>query len=558
MYKNFSLTDQERKQILEQHQGKGYKQPLKESTLENAVDEIGLTPDEIDALTSSLIDMGKSDFKVKVADIASGESSDDMSSEMMEGGDMSEKEFKLRSAIDKIINKAGVISTLGIVPAAMFAGGGAGVAAGVTALTMLLLKDAAWWKKGHEMHKEMGDARKGTENMGVGDYLMGKESEMDENLGMLARIAAPMAASYVGSKMADTNEDFIDSVKSGYNAVKSGVSNVVGGVQKGMNTLASGMANTLTSDADLKKFNDRILAIANVIKYAKKGTDPKTQQPAWIINNPQSKVNGMRLDEYFKTYRVSVGEVEAAKMVNQQGGKPLSATQKLNTSGNQYMRSFAAHPPTFAKLFNEQSSFIDSVKSGLADVGRAGIDGYNAYRNAGRNVVAAAKSGLAAAKSGIEDVGAMGYNTLNKRTVETGLVACSALGVKFPGLCHKVTKKPVLECVKLGVKTVGYCFVDTKQPVNASTPKQQPLSELGGYIGDAPEKIDGPFMKEIDPSVYEDISYLDAMKADILLMRLFHNDIISKDAFLEVRKPVDEIVKILKGGYFEKEKDLPF
>ena len=66
MYKNFSLTDQERKQILEQHQGKGYKQPLKESTLENAVDEIGLTPDEIDALTSSLIDMGKTDFKFKV------------------------------------------------------------------------------------------------------------------------------------------------------------------------------------------------------------------------------------------------------------------------------------------------------------------------------------------------------------------------------------------------------------------------------------------------------------------------------------------------------------
>lgn len=179
MYKNFKITDEERKAILEQHQSKGYKQPLKESTLENAVEEIGLTPEEIDALTSSLIDMGKFDFKDKVAQIASGESSNDMSSEMMEGDDeeMGDKEFKLRSAIDKIINKAGIISTLGIVPAAMFAGGGAGVAVGVTALTMLLLKDAAWWKKGHEMHKEMGDARKGTENMGVGDYLMGKDSE---------------------------------------------------------------------------------------------------------------------------------------------------------------------------------------------------------------------------------------------------------------------------------------------------------------------------------------------------------------------------------------------
>jgi len=147
---------------------------------------------------------------------------------------------------------------------------------------------------------------------------------------------------------------------------------------------------------------------------------------------------------------------------------------------------------------------------------------------------------------------------MTQEKTPSNLVACSALGVKFAGLCDKVTKRPVVECAKLGVKTIGYCFVDTKEPVNVLTPKEQPLSELGGYIGDAPEKIDGPFMKEIDPSVYEDISYLDAMKADILLMRLFHNDIISKDAFLEVRKPVDEIVKILKGGYFEKEKDLPF
>jgi hypothetical protein len=151
------------------------------------------------------------------------------------------------------------------------------------------------------------------------------------------------------------DEDFVDNVtsavKSGFNTVKGGIQNVVGGVQKGMNTVASGMVNTLTSDADLKKFNNRILAIANVIKYAKKGTDPKTQQPAWTIINPLSKANGMRLDEYFKTYRVSVGEVEAAKLVNQQGGKPLNATQRVNTSSGQYYRSYAAHPPTFAKLF---------------------------------------------------------------------------------------------------------------------------------------------------------------------------------------------------------------
>lgn len=509
MYKNFSLTDQERKQILEQHQGKGYKQPLKESTLENAVDEIGLTPDEIDALTSSLIDMGKSDFKHKVADIASGESSDDMSSEMMEGGEMSDKEFKLRSAIDKIINKAGVISTLGIVPAAMFAGGGAGVAAGVTALTMLLLKDAAWWKKGHEMHKEMGDARKGTENMGVGDYLMGKQGEVDENLGMLARIAAPMAASYVGSKMADTNEDFVDTLKSGYNAVKSGVNNAVGALDKGAKAVANTVADTLQSDEAIKKFNDRISAIANVIKYAKKVVDPKTQQPAWMIVNPQSKVNGMRLDVYFKTYNVTAGEVVAARMVNQQGGKPLTGLQRTNSAGNSTYRSSAAHPSTFAKLFNEQSSFIDSVET-------------------------------------------------NKPTTPPNLVACSGLGVKFAGLCDKVTKKPVVECAKLGVKTIGYCFVDTKQPVNVATPKGQDINELGGYIGDAPEKIDGPFLKEIDPSVYEGVSYVEALYTDILLMRLYRNNLISKDSFNEVRKPIVKIIDILRGEQEEKQKDLPF
>lgn len=84
------------------------------------------------------------------------------------------------------------------------------------------------------------------------------------------------------------------------------------------------------------------------------------------------------------------------------------------------------------------------------------------------------------------------------------------------------------------------------------------MSELGGYIGNAPEKIDGPFMKEIDPSVYEDVSYLEAMKADILLMRLFRSDIISKDSYNEVKKPINAIINTLKGEYWDKQKDLPF
>jgi hypothetical protein len=60
---------------------------------------------------------------------------------------MSEEEFKMRNIVDKIIGNTSVLSMLGIVPAAMMSGGGAAVAAGVTALVAYLLKDAAWYNK---------------------------------------------------------------------------------------------------------------------------------------------------------------------------------------------------------------------------------------------------------------------------------------------------------------------------------------------------------------------------------------------------------------------------
>jgi hypothetical protein len=60
---------------------------------------------------------------------------------------MSEDEFKMRSIVDKIIGNTGVLSALGIVPAAMMSGGAAAVAAAVTAGVALLLRDAAWYKK---------------------------------------------------------------------------------------------------------------------------------------------------------------------------------------------------------------------------------------------------------------------------------------------------------------------------------------------------------------------------------------------------------------------------
>ena len=87
---------------------------------------------------------------------------------------------------------------------------------------------------------------------------------------------------------------------------------------------------------------------------------------------------------------------------------------------------------------------------------------------------------------------------------------------------------------------------------------EEDINELGGYIGDAPEKIDGPFLKEIDPSVYEGVSYVEALYTDILLMRLYRNNLISKDSFNEVRKPIVKIIDILRGEQEEKQKDLPF
>jgi len=148
MYKNFKISDSERKQILEQHKNMGYKPLLAESKLEAAINDIGLTPEEIDALTSELIDLGKNNFKEKVADISSNISSNDSSSELSEEDEMGDTELKLRSAIDKIITKTGVLSMLGIVPASMFISGTAGLAAGITAFAMFILKDAAWYKKG--------------------------------------------------------------------------------------------------------------------------------------------------------------------------------------------------------------------------------------------------------------------------------------------------------------------------------------------------------------------------------------------------------------------------
>ncbi len=61
---------------------------------------------------------------------------------------MSETEMKLRVILDKIVQNTTLISALGIVPAAMFIGGGTALVAGVVSLLGLTLKDSAFFKRG--------------------------------------------------------------------------------------------------------------------------------------------------------------------------------------------------------------------------------------------------------------------------------------------------------------------------------------------------------------------------------------------------------------------------
>jgi len=61
---------------------------------------------------------------------------------------MSEKEMKLRGTLDKIVQNTSLIAALGIVPAAMFIGGGAALAAGIISMLGVTLKDSAFFKRG--------------------------------------------------------------------------------------------------------------------------------------------------------------------------------------------------------------------------------------------------------------------------------------------------------------------------------------------------------------------------------------------------------------------------
>jgi hypothetical protein len=184
MYKNFNVSKSEREQILEMHKQKGYRKPLNENfgmdlTQEPAEESEAtkkekeavsqakaatemLSPEEKDML-KSYIEMHGSKGIVNMVKTELQDSGHGEFMEMDENDVMSDEEFKVRTIIDKIINRTSAAAMIGVVPAAMFISGGVGVALGVTALVGMTLKDAAWWgKKGshHIHHKEADQSRK--------------------------------------------------------------------------------------------------------------------------------------------------------------------------------------------------------------------------------------------------------------------------------------------------------------------------------------------------------------------------------------------------------------
>ena len=129
----------------------------KEEKVEMAKEVISdiLKPSEIEFLKQKFEEEGKEGFKDEVVaavkdveSVNNGElSEDDM-------GNMSEDEYKMRSIIHKIMQRAPVIAGLGIVPAAMFLGAPAAVGLGVASLLGMIFKDAALWKiGGHDKYQ---------------------------------------------------------------------------------------------------------------------------------------------------------------------------------------------------------------------------------------------------------------------------------------------------------------------------------------------------------------------------------------------------------------------
>ena len=125
--------------------------------LETAKEELKntISRSEMKFLSDLMKHEGKDELEDMLMDVVSQMEDDDYEEldEMMyedfekEYG-MSETEMKLRGILDKIVQNTTLISALGIVPAAMFIGGGTALIAGIISMLGVTLKDSAFFKKG--------------------------------------------------------------------------------------------------------------------------------------------------------------------------------------------------------------------------------------------------------------------------------------------------------------------------------------------------------------------------------------------------------------------------
>lgn len=102
-----------------------------------------LSPSEIEFLKSEYKKLGEEGLADEIEDVRQLSEMEDSDTY----GELSEKEYKLRNILNKIIKVGGVLSMLGIVPAAMFVSGTAGLGLGIASIVGLLFKDAAFWNK---------------------------------------------------------------------------------------------------------------------------------------------------------------------------------------------------------------------------------------------------------------------------------------------------------------------------------------------------------------------------------------------------------------------------
>lgn len=86
---------------------------------------------------------------------------------------------------------------------------------------------------------------------------------------------------------------------------------------------------------------------------------------------------------------------------------------------------------------------------------------------------------------------------------------------------------------------------DEKQERNYGV---EDINELGGYIGNAPEKISGPKFPEVNPKIHEGYSAYDVLRAQKLLLNIYaYGDVeIPTEDYLKLSDYMKEIYKSVK------------